>query len=410
MSRRDPREEALRAALLRERPEDEDGALERALQIGAAEHRALLPSRRRRSSRRLIPALLGTAALAAFALTPAGAQVRDWVGDAVTGDDAEVRGTLDHVPSGGSLLIASGAERYAVADDGSTRLLGSYDSAAWSPNAAYVAAAHGDELAAIDPDGDLRWRIYGPGPIADQAWAPGCCRVAYRSGGGLWVVDGDGTDDHELVPRIAPIAPAWMPVPYDSETQDSPNVIAFLDSRGRLVTVDADSEATSTPIGAVPDPRSLFWLDRSRILVAGSRSLAVVNLRAGSVRNLDIEIPGKVARAAVAPDSGAVAILAESQGAEAAPRVESTLLLASLNPGAETVRTRVLFSGLGRFDGPVYSPDGTRIELGWREADQWRFISPDPGVEPVAVGGITRQFDPGGGGGPAPRIEDWCCP
>jgi len=66
---------------------------------------------------------------------------------------------------------------------------------------------------------------------------------------------------------------------------------------------------------------------------------------------------------------------------------------------------------LGRFDGPVFSPNGERIQLGLRDLDQWVFASPKRGVDLIAVGGISRQFEPGGDGAatPLPQVADWCC-
>ena len=412
MRRSDPREDALRRDLRANRPDDEEGALERALTIAASEHAGERAMRGEAGvTRRLLAALAGSAVTLALILSPAGAQVRDWVGDAVSGDgDDGVRRALTHVPSGGSLLVSSGAQLFTVAEDGSTGLLGDYDDAAWSPNGTYVAASRGDQLLALEPDGDLRWRVYPPGSVEDQTWAPGCCRVAYRSDGGIWVVDGDGTDNRELAGDAAAVPPDWMPVPYDVETQSSQNVLAYIASDGRLVTIDADTSARSRAVSAVEDPIAVDWLDRRRILVAGRESLAIVDIRDGSVSPLEVPFRGRIDSMAFSAASSSVALLTEAGGPADGSRIRSALLLAQLGPGGEVTRTRSIFSGLGRYDGPVFAPDGSRIELGWREAGQWRFISPARDVEPVAVGGIAGQFDPGGGEvGPLPEIEDWCC-
>ena len=412
MRRSDPREDALRRDLQANRPDDEEGALERALTIAAAEHAGARANRRGAGfSRRLLAALVGSVLTLALILSPAGAQVRDWVGDAVSGDGGDgVRRALTRVPSGGSLLVSSGAQVFTVAEDGSTGLLGDYDDAAWSPNGYYVAASRGDQLLALEPDGALRWRVYPSGPVEDQTWAPGCCRVAYRSDGGIWVVDGDGTDNHELIGDVAAVPPEWMPVPYDVETQSSPNVLAYIASDGRLVTIDTDTAARSRAVRVVDDPIAVDWLDRRRIVVAGGESLAIVDIEDGSVTPLDVPFRGRIESVALSAASSSVALLTEAGGPASGSRIRSTLLLAKLSPDGEATRTRTIFSGLGHYDGPVFAPDGSRIELGWREADQWRFISPARDVEPMAVGGIAGQFDPGGGkAGPLPEIEDWCC-
>lgn len=414
MKRVDPRDETLRSGLRRIHPPDEADALERAIVLSSAEH-----AEARRSGGRRIPvgrslaALVATASVVVLALTPAGAQVRHWVGDAVDGlDEAGVRPALTHVPAGGSLLVSSGSERFSVGEDGSTHLLGTFDDVAWSPHGVFVAAARDRELLAIEPDGDLRWRIDAPGPVEDPTWAPGCCRVGYRSAGGLWVVNGDGTDPHELVDRVAAVAPAWKPATYDIETQTSQNVLAYVDDHDRLVTIDADTAATSATARLAAEPISIAWLDRERILVVEPGGLEIVDARAGTATSLPVQLRGRslIKSAAVALGGRSIALLTESGGPAEGSRLRSTLQLWKLGPEGEVEEARTLFTGLGSYDGPLFAPDGSRIELGWRQADQWRFISPEPGVEPIAVGGITREFDPGSRvGAELPRIDGWCC-
>ena len=406
MRHADPREETLRRGLDGIRPPDEADALERAVAISLAEQAEVRrPAIRVGSGRRLIGAVLAASAVLVVALTPAGAAVRHWVGDAVDGTNDGVRPALTHVPTGGSLLVSSGQEQFAVSADGSTKLLGSYDSVAWSAQGLYVAGAQGSRLAAIEPDGDLRWSITAPGPVSDQTWAPGCCRVGYRSDGGLFVVNGDGTDPHEVINHVAPVAPAWMPTTYDLETQASPNVLAYIDAQGRLATINTDNGASSASAPLAAEPIAIAWLDRQRILAVEPGGLEIVDTAGGFVRRLAVQPRGPITAAAVAPDGGSVAVLNRSDGQ--AGGVSSTLRLIELGKHDDTSE-RVLFSESGRYDGPVFSPDGSRIELGWRKADQWRFISTTRGVDPVAIGGITREFD-GGRNGEMPRIDDWCC-
>ena len=78
--------------------------------------------------------------------------------------------------------------------------------------------------------------------------------------------------------------------------------------------------------------------------------------------------------------------------------MRSSLVLVEAAEDGRDPASRELFSGLGRFDGPVFSPNGERIQLGLRDLDQWVFVSPKRGVDPIAVGDISRQFEPGGGG------------
>ena len=49
------------------------------------------------------------------------------------------------------------------AADGSTRRLGPWQQASWSPHGLYVAVASGDQLAAVDPHGTIRWALGAAG-------------------------------------------------------------------------------------------------------------------------------------------------------------------------------------------------------------------------------------------------------
>jgi hypothetical protein len=77
-------------------------------------------------------------------------------------------------------------------------------------------------------------------------------------------------------------------------------------------------------------------------------------------------------------------------------------------------RDRRLFTGLGRFGAPAFSPDGTQVLLPWRDADQWLFLDTrDSAIrsKPLAIGDISRQFDPGASREEAgfPSVAGWCC-
>ncbi len=71
----------------------------------------------------------------------------------------------------------------------------------------------------------------------------------------------------------------------------------------------------------------------------------------------------------------------------------------------------MLFSGPGEFRGLTFSPDGSRILLGWKSADQWLFLSPNRPKRIEAFSNISLQFAPGKEsairGFPDP--VDWCC-
>ena len=202
------------------------------------------PRTRRSPAPRLALALASALALAALVLSPAGASVRDWVGDVFTAKAPPAGPALTEVPGGGRLLVQSEAGAWVVQPDGSRRLLGRYDEATWSPRGLFVGAAAGHTLSAVEPDGTVHWSLSAPGTVSDPRWSPSGFRIAYRSGESLRVVDADGSGDSLLDPRVAPVAPAWSPLGLHQ--------LAFVDAGGRLRLLDADSRETLGSAGALP--------------------------------------------------------------------------------------------------------------------------------------------------------------
>ncbi len=160
---------------------------------------------------RLATALAAAALLAALLLTPAGAAVRDWVGDVFTAGVKNAEPALTDIPGGGDLLVQSPRGPWVVHADGSRRLLGDYDEATWSPHGLYVAAASGRTLSAIEPDGTPHWSITAPGRIGEPRWSPSGFRIAYRAGRSLRVERADGSGGDLVAAASAAVAPAWYP-------------------------------------------------------------------------------------------------------------------------------------------------------------------------------------------------------
>jgi hypothetical protein len=154
-----------------------------------------------RAPRRLAPALafaVVAAALAA-ALTPPGRAVVDKVREAIGVEAAEQ--ALFALPADGRLLVVSDSGAWVVSQDGSKRRLGDYTAATCSPFGRFVGVGGRNELAALEPDGDIRWKLARP-DVTALAWGgtPTDTRIAYLSGGTLRVVAGDGTGDHAIGP------------------------------------------------------------------------------------------------------------------------------------------------------------------------------------------------------------------
>ena len=170
------------------------------------------------------------------ALSPPGRSVGGWIRDRVAGEEA-TEPALVRLPSAGRLLVLSEQGPWIVRPDGSKRLLGDYEDASFSPNALFVVATEGRRVVALEPDGDPRWTVTRPTPVADARWAPSPgFRVAYREGKTLRVVGGDGTGDRLLAEDVAPVAPAWRP-------GEGRTVLAYASTDGRVRVVEGRRRA-----------------------------------------------------------------------------------------------------------------------------------------------------------------------
>jgi hypothetical protein len=379
----------LRSALLAAPVPDELEAQRRAWRVVKAAHAEREPVHRPRRLRLLV-AIAVLIALVAAAISPPGRAVGDWLRDRVAGEE-EMEPALFRLPAAGQLLVVSEGGPWLVRADGSKRLLGAYDDASFSPSARFVVATRGRRVVALEPDGDPRWSVTRPDPVADARWAPSPgFRVAYRARDTLRVVAGDGTGDRLLAEGVAEIAPAWQPL-------EGRTVLAYADVAGRVHVTDADGDERWSAEPGAP-PAKLVWSSDGRFLLVvttGARHqlYGQGGRRAGVLRTppahsvLDAEFePGtrRVAYSAFDGQSGrGIVVLGE----ERLQRVE------------------------GRISDLQFSPDGRWLLAGWPEADQLLFLRL-PGVQRiVAVDDVRREFDPGSPGiGEFPRISGWCCP
>jgi hypothetical protein len=392
------REEQLRRALRSLPVPDEDGARERGWRLISAASVAAEaeagPRRGRRGGRRVAQVAVALGLLAAAAISPAGAAVRDWVGEAVEGGHEPSLPALTSLPAAGPLLVDSAQGAWVVEEDGSKRLLGSYRQSTWSPRGLFVAAVGDGELVALDPKGAIHWALPGPGAPTDPAWSPDGYRIAYLSGGAVRTVAGDGTGDHESWPRAAPVTPAWRP--------GRGHVLTVAESGGRLRTIDADSGRSIAVTPAGLRPSGLEWSrDGSRLLVFGRAGVEVLDRSGHPLWRRPAPSGTELVAAALAlGGEGAVAVLA-SRGGPA----RSELLLVGPR-GAPTS----LFSGPGRLSGVSVSADGRWALLEWPTADQWLFLDLAHPQRVVAVSNISAQFAPGASSASAfPSVAGWCC-
>jgi hypothetical protein len=350
----------------------------------------------RRLPLRPLVVLAAAAALVAAALSPAGRDALDSISDRVSGDD-EPPVALTRLPAAGPLLVVSESGPWVVRADGSKRLLGDYDDASWSPRGRFVVATEGQRLTAVEPDGDPRWQLTRPEPLADARWSPfPGFRIAYRSGGALRVVEGDGENDSLLAPRVAAVAPAWRPQP------EGQYVLAFVDRRGVVRVGDVEALRELWQVTVRSRVEALTWSsDGRQLLVVTRRSLSVYAAPGRLVRRIALPRGTHATAAAFRPGSGEIAYAVMSEAGE----VSRVLLTASPRGGSRTV-----FNGRGPLMDLEWSPNGRWLLIGWPDADQWVFLR-QPGVRKiVSVESVRREFDPGGtGAGSFPRVTGWCC-
>jgi WD40-like Beta Propeller Repeat len=389
-------EQRLRAQLRQLEPPGAADAERRAWAVAGAAFDERSPRQRRSPARRLALAAALLAAAAATAFTPAGAAVGDWVKDVVRPGRHDARPAIGRLPGAGRLLVSSPAGASVVRGDGSTRRLGGYDEAGWSPGGLFAVVTRGRQLVAVEPGGAVHWTISRPRRVSLPAWSPrDGYRVAYLSGGALRVVAGDGTGDRLVAGRAAPVRPAWRPGPG--------YLVAYVAKNGRVVLADADTGRRLWRSPPGPRPRALQWTPDGRRLVALAPSAVRVLARDGrGWARLAVPAGKRADAMAVHPDGDSVAVIR---------RVSSSRSEVVSVPLRVRAGERLLFAGQGAFTDLAWSPDGRWLLVAWRDADQWLFIrsSRVPRIE--AVSGIRRQFDPGGPGiGAFPRIAGWCCP
>ena len=200
-------EERLREGLRAIPVPDEEGARERGRRLIEAAARPVAgagPRSRRRGGRRAAQVAVALGLLVAAAISPAGAAVRDWVGDAVDNGHQPSLPALTSLPAPGPLLVDSARGAWVVQEDGSKRLLGSYRQSTWSPRGLFVAAVGEGELVAARPRGRGSLGAAAPGRPATRPGLPTATGSPISIGAPFATVAGDGTGDHQSWPRAAP--------------------------------------------------------------------------------------------------------------------------------------------------------------------------------------------------------------
>jgi len=400
MSERKDAEARVKAALRDLEAPDEPMAEERGRQMLEAAFAERQPSERRtRVTVRAGLALLAVAAVAGLAMTPAGAEVREWIADRIESGEENPEPKLTSLPTPGAVLVEAPSGAWVIREDGSKRRLGDYDEATWSPNGRFVGVTHGTELRAVDPTGNFRWSIEASDPVTAPDWSPDeGFRVAYLAGEEVRVVTGDGASETYSHPART-VGPAWRP---ESDPDEAIHHLTFVDEDNSVVTVDTDSgrvlwrtEDFGVPLSA------LEWSASGESLLVTAPSFAtVIDAHGNSL--VKGPVAANVRRAAISPSGSEIAAIT---------RGPHGTQLSLIGPGG--TERRLYSSGRSdpraRFGSPVFSPDGEWILLPWPEADQWLFVNTDD-RRVTAVADIARQFDADGKGSASfPEVAGWCC-
>jgi Tol biopolymer transport system component len=317
------------------------------------------------------------------AVTPAGHAVFGSLRNAVRGE-RNAAPALFKLPTPHSrLLVNSAAGAWVVQSDGSKRLLAGYTDASWSPHGLFLAATHGEELRALEPNGRVHWSIGRVGRIRNPRWSFDGFRIAYFARGALRIVNGDGSADHLLTRDVRPGPAAWQPHTH---------ALAYVNRAGKIQIANVDKRNRSATVQTRGTPRQLQWTSNGKWLIAVERhAVEVFGQRGPRIGGLD-RGTDRVVAASISPDGKNIAFI-ETNGRR------STLQLTGVLGGP----TGPVFSGAGTFRNVIWSPDGRWLLLDWDSADQWLFVR-SPVKKIGAVSNIRDNF------GEEATISGWCCP
>ena len=261
---------------------------------------------------------------------------------------------LFSLPAEGSLLVSSDAGVWVVRENGSRRLLGDYREASWSPFGRFVVAAGENELAALEPDGDVRWTLRGPtsapraGPArrrtrASRTWtAPGCASSR-------------GTAPATGCSFGLPGTIAWQPGDEFRLALASAreSARARRGHRAPGLAPRARRRAPTDPCGPTTDgacssARHARWWSTRRAARCRTSS--------------DRRGPGQ--HGGTRPE-----------WPEPRLRADQVWVVPRIRPDASAARR--LFAGAGTFEQLTWAPDGSWVVVAWPAADQWVFLRPD---------------------------------
>ena len=291
----------------------------------------------------------------------------------------DAKPALRSLPAAGELLVESAQGPWIVREDGSKRLLGDYDEAAWSPHGLYVVAADGRELAALEPDGDVRWTLHGAGRGARPA-------LGRRR----------GRHPDRLPQRRRPAGDRRR----RQRRQRPPDRPRRRAGRAGLAAARRTRSSRRDPAG----PYVLSYVD------------AVGRPCTRSTPTPARSVPGDAARPAATPSTG------DGDRGSAGPWRRSADGSRRSSASVPPSRARVIAPGAATGGRPCSPPAaGSPARPGRPTAAGCWSAGPPPTsgcsstptgrADVVAFDRISEQFDPGGdGGGRFPRVSGWILP
>jgi hypothetical protein len=369
---------------LREAPLPGEGAArERARRTVLAAH-AAAPRHTRPRAAAIVTAIV-LAVAGAGALTRPGQAVGEWVQrqleiakparPSATPAPKRQRG-LD-LPAPGRLLVASDRGLWIVSGDGSRKRLGDWTTGSWSPHAKHIVVASGGTVAAIRPDGTVRWRHTLAAGVHDPRWSPNGFHIAYRAGTRMHVIWGNGINDATLPGRAATAAPAWQP--------NADRTLAWARADGTVIVQDAYTGLILWRHKGGP-VRHLSWsADGKRLLIAGARHGAVYAPAGGAAR-LHVARGGTLAAAAFSPVGSRLALAVSSGGIT---RVRLSGRPAALAEASEPLRSL------------TWSPDGRWLVASWQSGAAYLISARKTDVR--GLDDVPKRL------GPGVQTLGWCC-
>jgi len=392
----------MREALGRLEAPDEHRAEERGRQVVRTAFAEREGADLRRSTRVRATSVLAVAvAIAGFALTPAGAEVREWIGEKMGLGAEDAKPRLGRLPADGSILVESDGGTWVVAEDGSRRRLGGYDLATWSPSGMFVGLTDGPEVRALTPQGETRW-VHAPESedITGLDWSTDDGdRIAYVVGGSrLHVMAADNSSEATFDSTVAPVTPAWRP---DRSETRIVRQLAYVDEGGEVRVVDTESGRLVFSHRPDMPVRKLEWQTNGKGLLMVARQGIALRYAPETAMSWEPAVNGKRSahweEASIAP--GGFAGGSELIAAVSRSRGRSTVELLRQSTSRELITIPSQVSDV------TWSPDGEWVVLGLEDADQWLFVRVED-AEVRAFSNISDQFE---SAGEFPRIAGWCC-